>query len=352
MRAFAMLKIGATGWIDKPRPSCGPFDAIMRPLALAPCTSDIHTVYEGALGDRHNLVLGHESVGEIVEVGSEVADFKVGDRVIIPAITPNWRTLAIEEGVPPQHSEGMLSGWKYSNVKDGVFAEFIHVNDADMNLACIPEGVSLEQAVMLCDMVTTGFHGVELAQVEFGSIVAVIGIGPVGLMAVAGAALRGAGRLFAVGSRKRCVEAARGYGATDIIDYKNGDIVSQILNATRGHGADHVIVAGGPSEVLEQAVAICKPGGVIGNVNYFGEGEYLRIPRAAWGVGMGHKTINGGLTPGGRVRMERMAGMVVYGRLDPGRMVTHTFRGLNRLPEALEMMRHKTPDLIKPVVLV
>ncbi|MPM94250.1 NADP-dependent isopropanol dehydrogenase [bioreactor metagenome] len=221
-----------------------------------------------------------------------------------------------------------------------------------MNLACIPEGVSLEQAVMLCDMVTTGFHGVELAQVEFGSIVAVIGIGPVGLMAVAGAALRGAGRLFAVGSRKRCVEAARGYGATDIIDYKNGDIVSQILNATRGHGADHVIVAGGPSEVLEQAVAICKPGGVIGNVNYFGEGEYLRIPRAAWGVGMGHKTINGGLTPGGRVRMERMAGMVVYGRLDPGRMVTHTFRGLNRLPEALEMMRHKTPDLIKPVVLV
>lgn len=352
MRAFAMLKIGATGWIDKPRPSCGPFDAIMRPLALAPCTSDIHTVYEGALGDRHNLVLGHESVGEIVEVGGEVADFKVGDRVIIPAITPNWRTLAIEEGVPPQHSEGMLSGWKYSNVKDGVFAEFIHVNDADMNLARIPDGVSLEQAVMLCDMVTTGFHGVELAQVEFGSIVAVIGIGPVGLMSVAGAALRGAGRLFAVGSRKRCVEAARGYGATDIIDYKNGDIVSQILNATRGHGADHVIVAGGPSEVLEQAVAICKPGGVIGNVNYFGEGEYLRIPRAAWGVGMGHKTINGGLTPGGRVRMERMASMVVYGRLDPGRIVTHTFHGLNRLPEALEMMRHKTPDLIKPVVLV
>ncbi len=352
MRAFAMLKIGATGWIDKPRPSCGPFDAIMRPLALAPCTSDIHTVYEGALGDRHNLVLGHESVGEIVEIGGEVADFKVGDRVIIPAITPNWRTLAIEEGVPPQHSEGMLSGWKYSNVKDGVFAEFIHVNDADMNLARIPDGVSLEQAVMLCDMVTTGFHGVELAQVEFGSIVAVIGIGPVGLMSVAGAALRGAGRLFAVGSRKRCVEAARGYGATDIIDYKNGDIVSQILNATRGHGADHVIVAGGPSEVLEQAVAICKPGGVIGNVNYFGEGEYLRIPRAAWGVGMGHKTINGGLTPGGRVRMERMASMVVYGRLDPGRIVTHTFHGLNRLPEALEMMRHKTPDLIKPVVLV
>ena len=307
MRAFAMLKIGQTGWIEKERPTCGALDAIVKPLALAPCTSDIHTVYEGAIGQRSNLILGHEAVGEIVEVGWEVKDFKAGDKVIVPAITPNWRTHAIEEGVPPQHSEGMLSGWKYSNIKDGVFSEFFHVNDADMNLALIPDGMTLQQAVMLPDMVTTGFHGVELAKVEFGSIVVVIGIGPVGLMSVAGATLRGAGRLFAVGSRPLCAEVAKKYGATDIINYKNGDIVEQIMEATKGHGADHVIVAGGPSEVLGQAVRICKPGGFIGNVNYFGEGENLSIPREAWGVGMGHKQINGGLTPGGRVRMERMA---------------------------------------------
>lgn len=352
MRAFAMLKIGQTGWIEKKRPTCGAFDAIIRPLALAPCTSDIHTVYEGALGQRSNLILGHEAVGEIEEVGWEVKDFKVGDKVIVPAITPNWRTHAIEEGVPPQHSEGMLSGWKFSNIKDGVFSEYFHVNDADMNLALIPEGLTLSQAVMIPDMVTTGFHGVELAEVEFGSTVAVIGIGPVGLMSVAGAALHGAARLFAVGSRPLCAEVAKQYGATDIVNYKNGDIVTQIMDATNGHGADHVIVAGGPAEVLEQAVRICKPGGSIGNVNYFGEGEFLRIPREAWGVGMGHKRINGGLTPGGRVRMERMAALVVNKRLDPGKLVTHTFQGFKHLEEGLELMHHKPADLIKPVVLL
>ncbi len=352
MRAFAMLKIGQTGWIEKERPACGEFDAIVRPLALAPCTSDIHTVYEGAIGERRDLILGHEAVGVIEEVGGQVKDFKAGDKVIVPAITPNWRTHAIEEGVPPQHSEGMLSGWKYSNIKDGVFAEFFHVNDADMNLALIPEGLTLSQAVMLPDMVTTGFHGVELAKVEFGSTVVVIGIGPVGLMSVAGAALRGAARLFAVGSRPLCAEVAKQYGATDIVNYKNGDIVTQIMDATRGHGADHVIIAGGPSEVLEQAVRICKAGGVIGNVNYFGEGEFLRIPREAWGVGMGHKQINGGLTPGGRVRMERMAALVVNKRFDPGKLVTHTFHGFGHLEEGLELMHHKPADLIKPVILL
>lgn len=352
MRALAMLKIGQTGWIQKERPACGVLDAIIKPLALAPCTSDIHTVYEGALGERENLVLGHEAVGEVVEAGCGVKDFKVGDKVIVPAITPNWRTLAIQEGVPAQHSEGMLSGWKYSNIKDGVFSEFFHINDADMNLALIPDGMSLSRAVMLPDMVTTGFHGVELAQVEFGSTVVVIGIGPVGLMSVAGAALRGAARLLAVGSRPLCTEVARKYGATDIINYKNGDIVEQILDATRGHGVDHVIVAGGPSEVLEQAVRICKPGGVIGNVNYFGEGEFLRIPREAWGVGMGHKQINGGLTPGGRVRMERMAALVMNKRFDPGLLVTHTFQGFDHLEDGLALMHKKPADLIKPVVFV
>lgn len=352
MRGFAMLKIGQTGWIEKERPACGKFDAIVRPLALAPCTSDIHTVFEGALGERTDMILGHEAVGEVVEVGGEVNDFKAGDRVIVPAITPNWRTPTVEEGVPAQHSEGMLSGWKFSNIKDGVFADFFHVNDADMNLALIPEGMTLEQAVMLPDMVTTGFHGAELAQVEYGSTVAVIGIGPVGLMAVAGAALKGAGRLFAVGSRPNCVQVALEYGATDIVNYKNGDIVSQILRATNDRGVDHVIIAGGPGEVLGQAVQICKPGGFIGNINYFGEGDTLPIPREAWGVGMGHKQIAGGLTPGGRVRMERLASLVTFGRFDPGKLVTHRFTGMAHLEEALELMHHKPADLIKPVVFV
>lgn len=89
MKGFAMLRIGEVGWIEKDRPVCGPNDAICRPLAIAICTSDVHTVWEGAVGERHNMILGHEGCAEVVEVGSEVRDFKPGDRVLVPAITPN-----------------------------------------------------------------------------------------------------------------------------------------------------------------------------------------------------------------------------------------------------------------------
>ena len=136
MKGFAMLKIGQTGWIEKEAPVCGPMDAICKPLALAPCTSDVHTVWAGAIGDRKDMILGHEAVGEIVEVGKLVKDFKVGDRVLVSAITPDWNSLEAQGGFA-MHSGGMLSGWKFSNFKDGVFGEYFHVNDADGNLALL-----------------------------------------------------------------------------------------------------------------------------------------------------------------------------------------------------------------------
>lgn len=223
MKGYAMLKIGQTGWIEKEKPACGPLDAIVRPIAIAPCTSDVHTVWAGAIGDRHNMILGHEAVGEVAEVGSLVKDFKPGDKVIVPAITPDWSSLEAQGGYS-MHSGGMLAGWKFSNFKDGVFGEFFHVNEADGNLAHLPEGLDPAAACMLADMVPTGLHGVELADVQFGDSVVVVGIGPVGLMSVAGAALRGASRLMAVGSRPNCIQIAKEYGATDIINYTYTDL--------------------------------------------------------------------------------------------------------------------------------
>lgn len=208
MKGYAMLKIGESGWIEKDRPECGPMDAICKPLAVAICTSDIHTVFEGAIGERNNLILGHECSAEVVEVGSEVKDFKRGDRVLVPAITPEWSSLAAQNGYP-MHSGEMLGGWKFSNHKDGVFAEFFHVNDADGNIAHLPPEINSVDACMLSDMVTTGFHGAELADVQYGDEVLVIGIGPVGLMSVAGANLRGAARIIGVGSRQVCIDAAK-----------------------------------------------------------------------------------------------------------------------------------------------
>ncbi|GAB6279997.1 MAG: NAD(P)-dependent alcohol dehydrogenase [Thermovirga sp.] len=351
MKGFAMLGIGRTGWIEKERPACGPLDAICRPIALAPCTSDVHTVWAGALGDRHDMILGHEAIGEVVEVGALVKTFKPGDKVIVPAITPDWNSLEAQAGYS-MHSGGMLAGWKFSNFKDGVFGEFFHVNDADGNLALLPDGMDPVAACMLSDMVPTGFHGVELADIQFGDTVVVIGIGPVGLMAVAGAALRGASHLYAVGSRAKCAEVAKEYGANTIINYREGDIVEQVMKKTNGKGVDRVVIAGGTVDTFDQAIRMLKPGGKIGNVNYLGEGDYIKIPRIEWGCGMGHKSIAGGLMPGGRLRMEKLSSMITVGRIDPGKLVTHRFEGLESVEEALMLMKDKPRDLIKPVVVI
>ncbi len=349
MKCFAMLKIGEVGWIEKEVPACGPMDAICKPLAIAICTSDVHTVWEGAVGDRHNMVLGHEGCAEVVQVGSMVKDFKPGDKVLVPAITPDWNSLEAQAGYS-MHSGGMLAGWKFSNFKDGVFSEFFHVNDADGNLALLPPNINYVDACMLSDMVPTGFHGVELADVQFGDTVLVIGIGPVGLMSVAGANLRGASRIIAVGTRPVCVAAAKKYGATDFISYKQGKIEDQVMAMTNGKGVDKVVIAGGTVATFESAVKSLKPGGKIGSVNYLGSGDYINIPRVEWGVGMGHKMINGGLMPGGRLRMEKLGSLVSSGRLDVSPLSTHVFEGWEHIPEALQLMKDKPADLIKPVV--
>lgn len=351
MKGFAMLGIGKTGWIEKAEPVCGPLDAIVKPIAVSPCTSDVHTVWEGAIGERSDMILGHEAVGEVVEVGSLVKEFKTGDKVIIPAITPDWGALASQGGYS-MHSNGMLAGWKFSNFKDGVFAEFFHVNEADANMAILPDDVDAAAAVMLSDMVPTGFHGVELADVQFGDDVCVIGIGPVGLMAVAGAALRGASNLYAVGSRQVCANVARDYGATDIINYREGSIVEQIMEKTHGKGVDRVVIAGGNVDTFIEAIEMLKPGGRIGNVNYLGSGDYVKIPRAEWGCGMGHKVIAGGLMPGGRLRMEKLCTLLQTGRLDTSKLLTHKFNGFDHMEEALLLMKDKPRDLIKPVVMI
>ncbi|ADY57576.1 Alcohol dehydrogenase (NADP(+)) [Syntrophobotulus glycolicus DSM 8271] len=351
MKGFAMLGIGRTGWIEKENPVCGPLDAICRPIALAPCTSDVHTVWAGAIGDRHDMILGHEAVGEVVEVGSLVRAFKAGDKVIVPAITPDWNSLEAQGGYQ-MHSGGLLAGWKFSNFKDGVFGELFHVNDADGNLALLPKGMDPAAACMLSDMVPTGLHGVELADVQYGDSVVVVGIGPVGLMAVAGTAIRGASHIYAVGSRPNCIQLAKEYGATDVINYREGDIVEQILAKTEGKGVDRVIIAGGDVDTFDQAIRMLKPGGRIGNVNYLGEGDYIKIPRTEWGCGMSHKAIAGGLMPGGRLRMEKLASLMETGRIDPGKLVTHHFVGFEKIEQALMLMKDKPRDLIKPVITI
>ena len=203
---------------------------------------------------------------------------------------------------------------------------------------------------MACDMMTTGFHGVELADVQFGDSVCVIGIGPVGLMATAGAALRGAGRLMVVGTRPNCVKIAKEYGATDVISYRDGDIAKQVKALTDKKGVDRVIIAGGDGDSFKAAIKMVRAGGKVSNINFFTGIENLEIPVLAWGSGMAHKQIMGGLCPGGRRRMERMLAIIESGRIDPSKLITHTFKGLGGVEDAFYLMKDKPKDLIKPVV--
>ena len=163
MKAFVMRRIGEVGFMEKEKPKCGPNDAIIRATRGLVCTSDVHTV-AGAIGERTNLTLGHEAVGVVDTVGSEVKLFKPGDRVCVGAITPDWGSSAAQRGFPSQSGEA-LGGWKYSNVKDGTFAEFFHVNEDECEHGSYSDDISDDQAVYCTDMMSTGFAGSENANI-------------------------------------------------------------------------------------------------------------------------------------------------------------------------------------------
>lgn len=342
-----MRSIGETGIVEKERPEPGPRDAVVRPTKGLICTSDCHTVH-GAIGEREDLTLGHEAVGIVDEVGAEVQDFEPGDRVAVGAITPDWSSLAAQDGHPSQSNQA-LGGWKFANVKDGVFAEYFHVNDADGNLAHVPDDVSDHEAVYTADMLSTGFAGAERGEIPIGGTVAVFAQGPVGLMATKGARLQGAGEVFAVETVETRKELAREYGADHVIDFQEGDPVEQIRELTGGEGVDVAIEALGADETLQDCIRVTKPGGTVSNVGYHGDGEFRHIPREEWGVGMSEIEIVNDLCPGGRLRIRRLLRMLERDRVDPTKLTTHEF-DFAEIEEAFEVMDEKRDDVVKPLI--
>lgn len=347
MKAFVSLGGGQAGWAEKEIPQATGFDGVLRPLLVSPCTSDVHNVAIDCLAP--NRTLGHEGLGEIVAVGDQVKEFQVGEIVVVPPVTPNWRTVPSQLGAH-QHCEGLITGQKLSNSEDGLMAEYALIRDLDANAARIPPGVSREAAVLAADMLNTGLYGAQLADVQPGDTVVVLGVGPVGLMAVAGARLRGAGRIIAIGSRPAGMALARTYGATDLINYREEDVSRRVHLLTDKQGADCCICAGGGPDALGQAVAMVRWGGTVGNVNYFATYGDLPINSVRYGFGMGNKTIRGGECPGGRARMEKLLALLQYGRVDPTPLITHRFQGLDQVEAAFRLMAQKPPSLVKTMV--
>jgi threonine dehydrogenase-like Zn-dependent dehydrogenase len=307
----------------------------------------VHTL-KGALGDRKNLTLGHEAVGVVYKLGSTVKSIKEGDRVAVNAITPCYKCENCLRGYTSQCQQ-VLGGWKFANIKDGCFAEYFHVNDAEANVVPLPASIPDERAVYTTDMMSTGFMGAEHAHIPLGGSVAVFAQGPVGLMATVGARLLGAGLVIAVESVPQRQELAKHFGADVVVDFTKGDPAEEIRRLTKGQGVDSAIECLGAQATFEACIKATRPGGTISVAGYFGHGDYVNIPRIEWGVGMSDKTIRTGLCPGGRERMERLLRLLEHGRVDPTLLTTHSFT-FAEVDRALHLMDTKEDGIIKPLI--
>ena len=330
-----------------PEPELGPLAAIIKPVVVSTCTTDVHLIQTMAMPTLKGKVIGHEMVGIVHEVGRDVKDFKPGDRVTAASVPPNWRSLEAQEGLSKFNTQGFY--YSKDPRKGGVFAELCHVTDADMNLAHIPESVTWEQAIMLTDMVTTAFAGIDQLNLKTGDTVVILGIGPVGLMGVCGALMKGAGRVFGVGSRQVCFDVGKKYGVTDCINYKDGNIVDQILSKN-GKPVDAVFVTGGSSSSIADGMRMVKYGGTVSNVACFFEDATTVIPSDVWNHGGLDKYVKGVMAEGGRAYMERLLSLVQYGRLKPELLVTHIFHGMEKIEDAIKMMADRDPTVIKPII--
>ena len=206
MKALVLKGKGNIAYIEKERPTLlAAHGVLLKPLLVSPCTSDVHTIWQGS-PKRQDLTLGHEVIARVEEVGAEVMDFHVGDVVAVSAITPDWSQPDVEENYA--HAGHNFSAHMLGNSIDGAFQELFYLPYADRNLAHIPDGLTLEDALMCVDVLQTGFTAVEEAGVKPGDTVVVMGIGAIGLAAILGAKLAGARTIYAVGSRPENVRIA------------------------------------------------------------------------------------------------------------------------------------------------
>lgn len=302
----------------------------------------------GAIGDRHEPTLAHESVGVVHAPGRSVTSFSVGQRVAVNAITPCYICENCLRGFTSQRTQA-LGGWKFANVKDGALAEYFHVNQAVGNLSPIRDSVPDKKAVYAGDMMSTGLREAEHAAIPLDGSVAVFGAGRVGLLSVAGVRLLGAATIIAVEGVPKRQELARLYRVTEIVGFSRSDPVAEIRARTGGKGVDAAIEALGSEITFGNCVRVTRPGGVISNIGYHGEGDSVRIPRLDWGVGMSDQTIRTGLCPGGNERMSRRLKLLALGRIDPTPMTSHRFR-FSEVERAFRLMDTKADGVAKPLL--
>ncbi|HCG0802206.1 TPA: NAD(P)-dependent alcohol dehydrogenase [Pseudomonas aeruginosa] len=359
MKAAVFIQPGRIELVDKPIPDVGPNDALVRITTTTLCGTDVH-ILKGEYPVAPGLTVGHEPVGLIEKLGSAVVGYREGQRVIAGAICPNFNSYAAQDGVPSQdgsylvesgrcacHGYKATAGWRFGNLIDGTQAEYVLVPDAQANLTPIPDGLSDEQVLMCPDIMSTGFKGAENANIRIGDSVAIFAQGPIGLCATAGARLLGASTIIAIDGNAHRLDIARGMGADVTLNFRECDVIEEILKLTGGRGVDASIEALGTQSTFETALRVLKPGGTLSSLGVYSED--LTIPLSAFAAGLGDHRINTALCPGGKERMRRLLNIVASGRVNLGPLVSHEYR-LDDIVAAYDLFANQRDNVLKVAI--
>lgn len=321
MKALVYHGEGRTSWDTVPDAAVqDSTDIIVQVDTTTICGTDLHILKGDVPAVKPGTILGHEAVGTIVEVGSSVTSLTAGDRVLVPAITSCGSCVYCRRQMPSHCQAVGGIGWIFGHLIDGTQAEYVRVPYGETSVHKLPEDIPDEQAIFLTDIFPTGFEmGVRYGKVKPGDVVAVIGVGPVGLAAVATAGLYGAAKVIAVGRTQPRIDQALTMGATHGITTNDPDWRAQVMALTDGLGVDVVIEAVGVPQTLGDAFSIVRPGGHVANAGVHGASFTLPI-HDLW---IQNITFSTGLVDGTTVPI--LLDLIRAGRIHPEVMGTHSF---------------------------
>ena len=322
-------------------------DVMVQVELTAICGSDLHPYHEREKGLDHGTVMGHEFVGEIVEVGNEVVNLQRGMRVFCPFSTSCGVCFYCRRGLTARCVHSQLFGWRENGAGlHGGQAEFVRVPLADTTLLLLPETVSPEGGLLLGDVFSTGYFCAEMAEISPQGVYAVIGCGPVGLMAILGARELGAEQIYAIDAIPGRLKLAEAFGAVPV-NFRECDPVAVLRNATEGRGADSVLEVVGSADAGRTAFELVRPGGVIATVGVHTGDRVVFSPVEAYDKNITYKIGR----CSARHYMENLLPVVEKGKYDLGAVISHRLP-LNQGVEAYRIFDKKLDNCSKVILKV
>lgn len=316
-------------------------DAIVRVTLSTICSSDLHIKHNTVLRAKENIVLGHEFVGEVVEIGSAVKKVRIGDRVSVNVETFCGDCYFCKRGFVNNCIEG---GWELGCRIDGCQAEYVRVPFADNGMTKIPEGVSDEAAVFNGDILATGYWAASIGEIRPADTVLVIGAGPTGLCTMMSVRLYSPANIIAVDTSQERLQVAKENGLADIcLNPQNTDVVSKIHELTEGRGADCVLEVAGGEDTFTLAWQAARPNAVVVLVALYEKEQILPLHQM-YGKNLIFKT--GGVDANAG---EEIMKLVATGKLDTSCLITHK-APLNDVMKGYEVFEKKQDGCIKWVI--